>query len=428
MAGDGAGPRFKPEKIATLIHYVEERRRVEIRRTKLKLPYPWTDDRVLSKFRFCCVRREDDAVSRVLAHIFKEGNPRTDPYFFFNVVFHRHISKIEFNRDAGYIRSLKCAQEKVKAWIRTRKTWRTRSFQACCTAEDFLHGLEGNWKQSISMWKKLFRKGPRPSQKEIYHWLLEEKNKFANVGDFHAFQGACDAVMYGAAEFDPDFVMAGPGAKQGLRYLEGRSSRELNKKYPKKGDYSAEALIKDLTATLNCKLEERRMEGGPKDVLREKEVAGLRMVDVEHALCELQKYARGKRRNPTGLRKGRWDEGAGGTVSIIGEVELDTGSALTVEGLHPTSKRKLTSPVYHPSAKKRKISQPDVQNDGSDENQYPATSPLSPLIPSYCPGDYWEDKEWREHVIFLPDYQNVDQPEYPQYRSCASAGGWHRLS
>ncbi|KAJ3299876.1 hypothetical protein HK104_006424 [Borealophlyctis nickersoniae] len=349
-------PHFKPERITDLVEYLEERRRVEIRRTR-KAPYPWTHDPILQEYRFCSVLREDDAVSRVLADIFDGKKPETHPHFFFNVVFHRHVSKSEYNLDAGYITSLGDAEKKVQAWERLRKrtgnAWRTSSFQACCTATAFLRGLKPNWEKSKTM-SKLFREGRRPpSQREIYDGLYQ----FANVRTFHAFQGACDAVMYGAVDLDPDFVMAGPGAKKGLRYLEGFDVRNWSRDYPSEGDNTAEALIRDLTVILNQKLKERRMVRNRKDELRKKELSNLRMVDVEHALCELQKYVRG-----TGLRLGRWGEGAGGTVRIIGEVELDTRSASVVEGLHSTPKRKLTSPVDYPSAKKRKISQADVQS------------------------------------------------------------------
>ncbi|KAJ3277377.1 hypothetical protein HK104_003351, partial [Borealophlyctis nickersoniae] len=146
---------------------------------------------------------------------------------------------------------------------------------------------------------KLFQEGRRPpSQREIYDGLKE----FRTVGDFHAFQGACDAVMYKAVDLDPAFVKAGPGAKKGLRFLEGYDDvdDEFYMDYPSEGDETAEALIRDLTVILNRELEERRMAGDPEDELREKELGNLRMVDVEHALCELQKYVREDQR---GLRR-----------------------------------------------------------------------------------------------------------------------------
>lgn len=57
----------RPEMIGgvrdTLKYWVTERE--EIRKRRLAgMPRPWTEDAILDKYRFCCVRREDDRVTR----------------------------------------------------------------------------------------------------------------------------------------------------------------------------------------------------------------------------------------------------------------------------------------------------------------------------------------------------------------------------
>jgi hypothetical protein len=54
---------------APLWHWTCEREAIRIRKEK-GLQFPWTDDPILSTYRFCCVRREDDRVTRwVRVHI-----------------------------------------------------------------------------------------------------------------------------------------------------------------------------------------------------------------------------------------------------------------------------------------------------------------------------------------------------------------------
>lgn len=49
---------------AALWYWVREREEVRRNKEDLKLPHPWTIDPVLSAYRFCCVRREDDRGTR----------------------------------------------------------------------------------------------------------------------------------------------------------------------------------------------------------------------------------------------------------------------------------------------------------------------------------------------------------------------------
>src|ERR1700676_1496787 len=53
------------EALDTLRYFVKERESIRLKREQ-GLPPPWTDDPILSKFRFCNVRRSDDRVSRWL--------------------------------------------------------------------------------------------------------------------------------------------------------------------------------------------------------------------------------------------------------------------------------------------------------------------------------------------------------------------------
>lgn len=51
------------EKLDILLHWVREREAIRQRKDRGD-SFPWTDDPILKAYRFCCVRREDDRVTR----------------------------------------------------------------------------------------------------------------------------------------------------------------------------------------------------------------------------------------------------------------------------------------------------------------------------------------------------------------------------
>ncbi|KAJ3291362.1 hypothetical protein HK104_006157 [Borealophlyctis nickersoniae] len=289
---------FQPDRLEVLLDYLEERRRIEIREEILKQPPPYSEDPIFMAHSFRTSIREDDPVSRVLiTEIFEGQNPRTDPYYMFNVTLHRHICKPEYNRKMGYVTNLEDAKTKLMSWIQRREPWRTGRFQACCKALAFHKGMEKNWGASKRLWETLYRgKSELPTQKAIFHILFKD---FKHVGNFHAHQCSNDALMYQAANLDPTFVHPGPGAHKGLRYLEG--GKETKAKYPVD---EAKRRVVELTSILNEKLQKRRdaRGGGSPDVLKNRELLDLRALDTEHALCEIQKYVKIKAAGPVKLQ------------------------------------------------------------------------------------------------------------------------------
>ncbi len=61
------------ENFQLLIYFINERER--IRKAKLEgKPFPWTEDKILQKYKFCNVRRIDDAVSQWLYKEYYDSN------------------------------------------------------------------------------------------------------------------------------------------------------------------------------------------------------------------------------------------------------------------------------------------------------------------------------------------------------------------
>ncbi|TPX71813.1 hypothetical protein SpCBS45565_g00765 [Spizellomyces sp. 'palustris'] len=279
QSGTSSASSAKKQSWDLFLHYLLERERVALRRARGEPPSQWTNDGVLTQFHFCHHRREDDRGSRVIREILHQKDPR-QPHFLWNVITHRWLSNPPYNRDLGYISNLDEALQKFAEWERWKeragKSWRTRAFTFCAPYEVVVGALKVNWDLSADVGKWLFGtpKDPRePSFEEVYENML----RFELVGDFHAYQESCDMFMCGLIPA-PTAPVPGPGAKRGLEIL---GYHELT-------GYS----INNLTVRVNKLLRNAYETLDKGDVLLTSDPLVLRPLDVEHILCEFQKYER----------------------------------------------------------------------------------------------------------------------------------------
>ncbi|KAJ3039679.1 hypothetical protein HDV00_012023 [Rhizophlyctis rosea] len=285
---------LEADRLQEFCTYLEDRKRIELKRS-LGHPSPWTPNHILHHYHFCCIRREDDRTSKILAtEIFATANPFKDPHFLWNVMFHRgvmfhrHVSNAPFNRELGYVTDPKVAMENLSEWEKTETKWRTKAFTSSVEKKLFKRKMQDNWHAAQAWNRDLWpHNGQLPTQRDVARALVE----LQLVGKFHAYQAYLDAVMYGAAQFDPGHVDLGPGAIKGLRYLLGMDMAG--------GDIpESENMVIYLTAEVNLELQERertRQQWDTANVGLEDELLGsgfgnLRPLDIEHALCEFQKY------------------------------------------------------------------------------------------------------------------------------------------
>ena len=64
-------PVFNPEVLEIFKYYVAERYRIHIMKDVEGKPFPWTNDMILSMYRFTNVRREQDKNSKYLLDMMK---------------------------------------------------------------------------------------------------------------------------------------------------------------------------------------------------------------------------------------------------------------------------------------------------------------------------------------------------------------------
>ncbi|KAJ3240640.1 hypothetical protein HDU81_003224 [Chytriomyces hyalinus] len=296
----------KHEKLEALCRYTELRWSAQTKKDAGVFPRSeWSNDSVIRKKRFCCIQREHDATSKVMKDVFRHIDP-LDPRYMFNLWFLRYLSNIPAVRDFGYVKDVETAIRKLKAYDddddnfpvgKKKASFRPSCFISSDSTKTVISAVRANWKVSIkhsANWfhrarSEQFRDSDSDSAKRRLYKFMEDH--FQLCGKFHAFQDANDAVMYGAILDDNEFCRPGPGALKALRSL---------------GFPATEHGVLDVTRKLNKRLKERLDSGIAVAVIScycstAKKASGtcfnpplplLRVIDVEHTLCEFQKYER----------------------------------------------------------------------------------------------------------------------------------------
>jgi hypothetical protein len=266
----------------TYWRFAAERQAVYLARL-WRSPLPWTTDEVIASHRFTNVFRAADRVSQYLiTEVQQRSDVSTDPV---DLVFRTLLFKF-FNREDTW-EHLEAAVGPV--------TWRTYNFDRYRAAlddaaahgpiysaayvmppprlgEDRKHAnhlrlLEGMMRDGL-----VGRIGSASSLKEVYEELVSQ----AGLGPFLAFQYAIDLNYSDVVPFDEnDFVVAGPGAKDGVRKCFG----------PEASGIEAD-VIRYMVESQDEHFARLRLDFPGLFGRR------LHLIDAQNLFCEVDKYAR----------------------------------------------------------------------------------------------------------------------------------------
>lgn len=247
--------------------------------------YPWTDDDIIQKYKFTNAYRASDRVSQyLLRNVIYENECYTPEDQCFRILFFKLFNKIEtweYVKDVlGEITYSSYNYERYNQLLMERITTNERIYSAAyimpsgksCFGFDKKH--QNNLKlleymmESSLPWKIAKAK----SLEELYEVLLS----YPTLGSFLAYQFAIDINYSELCDFsEMSFVVAGPGAKNGIRKCFG----DL------KG-YVYEDIIKFVA--------EKQGEEFEKRGLQFKSLFGreLQLIDCQNLFCETDKYAR----------------------------------------------------------------------------------------------------------------------------------------
>lgn len=260
-----------------------ERERIRLRR-EAGLEPPWTADPILQQFRFCNLRREDDRTTRWFRKWFR-GPHRADSRVLLGTVIFRWFNRIETGRHLmfipeevppGYGENIRPSDNLLLNWDPDSARRRLQHVSPLVTGAYMIKTpprvtkLEGLIWCIDNVW----------GDREELHQLLESRPRLQDLhrvlksypylGDFMAYEIVSDlrwTEFLSGAEDVLSWAVPGPGARRGLRRLFGPLARS-----------------EELEAMRSLLAEARRRdwpEGRPWE-----------MREVEHWLCEFDKYMR----------------------------------------------------------------------------------------------------------------------------------------
>lgn len=282
-------PRRAPTprpKIYNLYWIFAARRQAAFERRLASHPWPWSEDRILRKFKFCNVYRAADRVSQYLIRRVAYGAPPDSPADrLFQIVAFRTFSKpatwdglMERLGRAPTLDDLasglfESALDDVKA---EQGGLYTGAFILCATKA---FGFDEKHKNHVALFKHMFFE-KKAAQRILSASSLEELVRFLGsfplTGPFMSYQIAIDLNYSELIDFDEnDYTQAGPGALRGIK-----------KAFEDVGSYTSADVIQWM---VDRQSEEFRRLG--------LEFAGLwgrplHAIDCQGLFCELDKYCR----------------------------------------------------------------------------------------------------------------------------------------
>jgi alpha-glutamyl/putrescinyl thymine pyrophosphorylase clade 1 len=267
--------------VETFFSYVKERQLILERRTSGQTA-PWTDDLILRQYRFCCVRREDDRVTRWIKKEVRDkyGNTRSGLQA---AIIARLINHPDTLVDLSYNPSRNLLvdwnQEEFIAVGRRRQLSRQQLVTGAYMVKTpvglnktaGLAQLLGEVLPHCATYADGLL-GRSASLSEVHEWLMQ----FPFIGGFIAYEIVSDlrhTPLLNRANDVMTWCHLGPGAKRGLGWvLEGDS----------------EARFAKFRHELACRHLLTKANEDAFWIAR----GGWEMREVEHNLCELDKYVR----------------------------------------------------------------------------------------------------------------------------------------
>ncbi|KAL0952731.1 hypothetical protein HGRIS_006962 [Hohenbuehelia grisea] len=274
----------------TLWRWAYERKVVDDRR-RAGMPRPWTNDRHLREHFFCNTFRVLDKVTQyIISEVIEKGNQSPQEVVFRVVLFNTFTKIATWELLQARIGKLTWASYKREAYAdvlldakNSGQTLYTCAFQK--PAPKFGHDdLFMNHLELLEMLMNSDLAGYIASAQyivEIYEFIIS----FPGMGPFNSYQLLLNLSYTSVAHFHSnDFVVPGIGAISGLTKLFGKSFTIAYKDDPE----IAPAIIRYLVRTQNSHFERLGLKFpglGPKNLPMD-------VADMEHAVCEVDKYAR----------------------------------------------------------------------------------------------------------------------------------------
>ena len=259
------------DQLERFFYYINERHNIYRKRQEGE-KFPWTKDEILQTYSFCNVFRELDKVTIWLRKNWKE--PYADhPNLPFAMAMARQINWPETLEELGFPEHWN--PERLKAIMQGRMNRKEKVY----TGAYMLTGTLGGTKVEQTIGKILtpLYENPPTIYKNSLEKTWAEYLPYAGFSGFMAYEVVTDLRHSKYLENADDIMTwanAGPGAKRGLNRIYGRPLDQTIKGF-------------QLTEEMELLLNFSDQEG-----ILEKYVPNLEMREIEHCLCEFDKYER----------------------------------------------------------------------------------------------------------------------------------------
>jgi len=246
--------------------------------------WPFTDDPILIKYRFTNVYRASDRVSQYLIKNVIYKGPASSEEVFFRIVLFKTFNRIDtwerLTREIGELRWSDYVFSKYDAVLSKALNNGEKIYSAAYIMasgkSSFFH--ERKHQNHLRLIELMMQDGvpqrvvESRSMEEVFNIL----KSYPTIGDFLAYQYVIDINYSTLVDFsEMDFVVAGPGAKEGIR-----------KCFHDTGGWSPDELIKWVTDSQESEFD--RLEIDFRDLFGRP----LQLIDCQNLFCEIGKYAR----------------------------------------------------------------------------------------------------------------------------------------
>ncbi|GAB3077591.1 hypothetical protein GCM10027053_47570 [Intrasporangium mesophilum] len=244
-------------------------------------PGPWTDDQIISQYRFTNAYRAADRVSQDLIRVIYSGSHDPEDVLL-RILLYRFFNKPETWRaiedGLGVVTAADFDVQACGAILDRSLRQGDRIYSAAYILPPPAFGYERKHRNHLALVETMSSGGlcqslqEAASLEEVFHLLLD----YPSLGPFLAFQLTIDLNYSTLIDFDEDdFVVAGPGALSGLA-----------KCFPGAREVPAADLIRWMVDTQEQQLE--HYEISFQNLFGRR----LKLIDCQNLFCETDKYAR----------------------------------------------------------------------------------------------------------------------------------------
>ena len=284
-----AQPTLNPESLEILKYYVGERYKIHMLKDVENKPFPWTDDPILSMYRFTNIRREHDKNSKYIISKMKQHGNTISMNMIGNIMLFRLFNKIDtMSLMGGWVDFEHYDHAKVK-----RQLTQAPEGYAYFTNAYLSSGVKREFSRYFPDEDVRAANIPHVIDKflfSIYNQIINATNpnnvidafkQVKGIHDFFAYQLFVDLTYLDDFRWsENEFVVSGLGCSMGLSYLfddpDGLSDEELLFWLRDNCPITDEWCMEHMT---DLPEEERHMN----------------VMSLENCVCELAKYIKTKR-------------------------------------------------------------------------------------------------------------------------------------